>query len=104
MEPEDQLIVPAVTSRGQVSITGNVKLPGNIPIPLDRVFTVKDAVVQAGFGDFADKRHVKLFRKGEKGEPMIIDMVKILETGEEEMDPELADGDHIFVPKRLINF
>ena len=104
LEPEDQLIVPAVTSRGQVSITGNVRQPGNIPIPLDRVFTVKDAVVQAGFGDFADKRHVKLFRKGEKGEPMIIDMVKILETGEEEMDPELGDGDHIFVPKRLINF
>ncbi len=104
LEPEDQLIVPSVTSRGQVSITGNVRQPGNIPIPLDRVFTVKDAVVQAGFGDFADKRHVKLFRKGEKGEPMLIDMVKILETGEEEMDPELGDGDHIFVPKRLINF
>ena len=104
LEPEDQLIVPAVTSRGQVSITGNVRQPGNIPIPLDRTFTVKDAVVQAGFGDFADKRHVKLFRKGEKGEPMVIDMVKILETGEEEMDPELSDGDHIFVPKRLINF
>ena len=45
LEPEDQLIVPAVTSRGQVSITGNVRQPGNIPIPLDRVFTVKDAVV-----------------------------------------------------------
>lgn len=104
LEPEDQLIVPSVTSRGQVSITGNVRQPGNIPIPLDRVFTVKDAVVQAGFGDFADKRHVKLFRKGEKGEPMVVDMVKILETGEEEMDPELGDGDHIFVPKRLINF
>ncbi|NDC80542.1 MAG: hypothetical protein EB090_04635, partial [Verrucomicrobia bacterium] len=104
LEPEDQLIVPAVTSRGQVSITGNVRQPGNLAIPLDRAFTVKDAVVQAGFGDFADKRHVKLFRKGEKGEPMVIDMVKILETGEEEMDPELGDGDHIFVPKRLINF
>ena len=88
LEPEDQLIVPAITSRGQVSIAGNVK----------------DVIVQAGFGDFADKRHVKLFRKGEKGEPMVVDMVKILETGEEEMNPELGDGDHIFVPKRLINF
>ncbi len=35
---------------------------------------------------------------------MVVDMVKILETGEEEMNPELGDGDHIFVPKRLINF
>jgi protein involved in polysaccharide export with SLBB domain len=104
LEPEDQLIVPAVTSRGQVSIAGNVRQAGNIPIPLDRNMTVKDVVVQAGFGDFADKRHVKLFRKGEKGEPMVIDMVKILETGEEEMNPEVSDGDHIFVPKRLINF
>jgi protein involved in polysaccharide export with SLBB domain len=104
LEPEDQLIVPAVTSRGQVSIAGNVRQAGNIPIPLDRNMTVKDVVVQAGFGDFADKRHVKLFRKGEKGEPMLIDMVKILETGEEEMNPEVSDGDHIFVPKRLINF
>jgi len=104
LEPEDQLIVPAITSRGQVSIAGNVRQPGNVPIPLDRNLTVKDVIVQAGFGDFADKRHVKLFRKGEKGEPMVVDMVKILETGEEEMNPELGDGDHIFVPKRLINF
>ena len=104
LEPEDQLIVPTVSSRGQVSIAGSVKTPGTYPIPLDRNITVKDVIVQAGLGDFADKRHVKLFRKGEKGEPMVVDMVKILETGEEEMNPELGDGDHIFVPKRLINF
>ena len=104
LEPEDQILVPAVTSRGQVSIAGNVAQVGNYPIPLDRELTVKDVIVQAKFGDFADKRRVKLFRKGEKGEPMEIDMVKILETGEEEMNPVLQDGDHIFVPKRLFNF
>lgn len=104
LEPEDQIIVPAATSRGQVSIAGNVVQVGNYPIPLDREYTVKDVVVQAKFGDFADKRRVKLFRKGEKGEPMEIDMVKILETGEEQMNPVLQDGDHIFVPKRLFNF
>ncbi len=104
LEPEDQIIVPAVTSRGQVSIAGNVAQVGNYPIPLDRELTVKDVIVQAKFGDFADKRRVKLFRKGEKGEPMEIDMVKILETGEEEINPVLQDGDHIFVPKRLFNF
>ena len=104
LEPEDQIIVPAVTSRGQVSIAGNVAQVGNYPIPLDRELTVKDVIVQAKFGDFADKRRVKLFRKGEKGEPMEIDMVKILETGEEENNPVLQDGDHIFVPKRLFNF
>jgi len=104
LEPEDQILVPAVSSRGQVSIAGNVGAVGNYPIPLDRELTVKDVIVQAKFGDFADKRRVKLFRKGEKGEPMEIDMVKILETGEEEMNPVLQDGDHIFVPKRLFNF
>ena len=104
LEPEDQIIVPAVTSRGQVSIAGNVAQVGNYPIPLDRELTVKDVIVQAKFGDFADKRRVKLFRKGEKGEPIEIDMVKVLETGEEEMNPVLQDGDHIFVPKRLFNF
>ena len=104
LEPEDQIIVPAATSRGQVSIAGNVAQPGNIAIPLERELTVKDVIVQAKFGDFADKRRVKLFRKGEKGEPMEIDMVKVLETGEEEMNPVLQDGDHIFVPKRLFNF
>ena len=104
LEPEDQIIVPAVTSRGQVSIAGNVAQVGNYPIPLDRELTVKDVIVQAKFGDFADKRRVKLFRKGQKGEPMEIDMVKILETGEEENNPVLQDGDHIFVPKRLFNF
>ena len=104
LEPEDQIIVPAVTSRGQVSIAGNVAQVGNYPIPLDRELTVKDVIVQAKFGDFADKRRVKLFRKGEKGEPMEIDMVKVLETGEDEINPVLQDGDHIFVPKRLFNF
>ena len=104
LEPEDQILVPAVTSRGQVSIAGNVAQVGIYPIPLDRELTVKDVIVQAKFGDFADKRRVKLFRKGEKGEPMEIDMVKILETGEEQMNPVLQDGDHIFVPKRLFNF
>ncbi|MEY5062077.1 MAG: hypothetical protein RLZZ112_41 [Verrucomicrobiota bacterium] len=104
LEPEDQIIVPAVTSRGQVSVAGNVAQVGNYPIPLERELTVKDVIVQAKFGDFADKRRVKLFRKGEKGEPIEIDMVKILETGEEEMNPVLQDGDHIFVPKRLFNF
>jgi len=104
LEPEDQIIVPAVTSRGQVSVAGNVVQVGNYPIPLERELTVKDVIVQAKFGDFADKRRVKLFRKGEKGEPIEIDMVKILETGEEEMNPVLQDGDHIFVPKRLFNF
>ena len=104
LEPEDQILVPAVTSRGQVSIAGNVAQVGNYPIPLDRELTVKDVIVQAKFGDFADKRRVKLFRKGEKGEPIEIDMVKVLETGEEEMNPVLQDGDHIFVPKRLFNF
>lgn len=104
LEPEDQILVPAVSSRGQVSVAGNVAQVGNYPIPLDRELTVKDVIVQAKFGDFADKRRVKLFRKGEKGEPMEIDMVKILETGEEEMNPVLQDGDHIFVPKRLFNF
>lgn len=104
LEPEDQIIVPSVSSRGQVSIAGNVAQVGNYPIPLDRELTVKDVIVQAKFGDFADKRRVKLFRKGEKGEPMEIDMVKILETGEEENNPVLQDGDHIFVPKRLFNF
>ena len=104
LEPEDQIIVPGLSSRGQVSIAGNVAQVGNYPIPLDRELTVKDVIVQAKFGDFADKRRVKLFRKGEKGEPMEIDMVKILETGEEENDPVLQDGDHIFVPKRLFNF
>ena len=104
LEPEDQIIVPGLSSRGQVSIAGNVAQPGNIPIPLERELTVKDVIVQAKFGDFADKRRVKLFRKGEKGEPIEIDMVKVLETGEEEMNPVLQDGDHIFVPKRLFNF
>ena len=104
LEPEDQIIVPGLSSRGQVSIAGNVVQVGNIPIPLERELTVKDVIVQAKFGDFADKRRVKLFRKGEKGEPMEIDMVKILETGEEENNPVLQDGDHIFVPKRLFNF
>src|SRR3954463_14413841 len=48
-------------SRGRVYVIGSVKGPGPQEIPPDEDYTVSKAVIRAGgFGDFANKRKVKL--------------------------------------------
>jgi protein involved in polysaccharide export with SLBB domain len=73
------------------------------------VFTLSKALLRAGgFGDFADKKHVKLTRKPGPGENdnkiFVVDVAEILERGKTEKDLKLEPGDLIFVPSRLINF
>ena len=95
--------------RGNVYLVGQVRTPGPQDIPSDEVFTLSKAVLRAGgFGDFADKKHVKLTRKTGAGETenkvFVVDVAEILERGKTEKDLKLEPGDLIFVPSRLINF
>src|SRR3954468_22239973 len=51
-------------SRGKVYVYGAVKGQGPQEIPADESYTVSKAIIRAGgFGDFADKRKIKLTRK-----------------------------------------
>lgn len=89
-------------SRGKVYVYGSVKGQGPQEIPPDEQYTVSKAIIRAGgFGDFANKRKVKLTRKN--GEDMIVDLKRIIEEGRTEEDVVLQPDDQIYVPQRLIN-
>ncbi len=93
--------------RGSVYLVGQVRTSGAVEIPSDEVFTVSKAILRAGgFGDFADKKHVKVTRKteGKDNRIMVVDLTEILERGQTEKDLTLEPGDLIYVPSRLLNF
>ena len=60
------------------------------------------AIIRAGgFGDFANKRKVKVTRKN--GQDFTIDLKKVIEEGKPDADMVLQPDDQIYVPQRLIN-
>jgi protein involved in polysaccharide export with SLBB domain len=90
-------------SRGKVYVYGAVKGQGPQEIPSDEIYTVSKAVIRAGgFGDFADKRKVKVTRKN--GEDLVVDLKRVIEQGHTEDDVVLQPDDQIYVPQRLVNF
>lgn len=89
-------------ARGKVYVYGAVKQQGPQEIPADETYTVSKAVIRAGgFGDFANKRKVKLTRKN--GQSYIIDLKRVIEEGRTDEDLTLSPDDQINVPQRLIN-
>ena len=95
--------------RGSVYLVGQVRASGPVEIPSDEIFTVSKAIMRAGgFGDFADKKHVKVTRKPAAGagpnQIILVDVSEILEKGRTDNDARLEPGDLIFVPSRLVNF
>ncbi|CAN5410724.1 hypothetical protein BH20VER3_BH20VER3_10080 [soil metagenome] len=90
-------------SRGKVYVYGAVKGQGPQEIPTDETYTVSKAVIRAGgFGDFADKRKVKISRKN--GQDLVVDLKRVIEQGRTEDDVVLKPDDQIYVPQRLVNF
>jgi polysaccharide export outer membrane protein len=96
-------------ARGRVYLVGPVRSPGPQEVPSDETLTVSKAIMRAGgFGDFADKKNVKITRKGTvPGQPeqsFIVDVAEILERGRVDRDLPLEPGDLIYIPERLIRF
>jgi polysaccharide export outer membrane protein len=90
-------------SRGKVYVYGNVKGQGPQEIPADETYTVSKAIIRAGgFGDFADKKKIKLSRKN--GQTVIVNLKRIIEEGHTEEDVVVQPDDQIYVPQRLVNF
>lgn len=90
-------------SRGKVYVYGAVKSQGPQEIPTDETYTVSKAVIRSGgFGDFADKRKVKVTRKS--GHDFVVDLKRVIEQGHTEDDIVLEPDDQIYVPQRLVNF
>ena len=90
-------------SRGKIYVYGAVKSQGPQEIPTDETYTVSKAVIRAGgFGDFADKRKVKVTRKN--GGDLVVDLKRVIEQGHTEDDVVLRPDDQIYVAQRLVNF
>ncbi len=89
-------------SRGRIYVYGSVKVQGPQEIPPDESYTVSKAIIRAGgFGDFANKRKVKVTRKN--GKEFNVDLKRVIEEGHTEEDMVLVPDDQIYVPQRLIN-
>ncbi|HJT81496.1 MAG TPA: polysaccharide biosynthesis/export family protein [Chthoniobacterales bacterium] len=89
-------------SRGRIYVYGSVKAQGPQEIPADESYTVSKAVIRAGgFGDFANKRKVKVTRKS--GQDYTVDLKRVIEEGHTDEDIALQPDDQIYVPQRLIN-
>ncbi len=90
---------------------GQVRTQGAIELNVNENLTVGTAILRAGgFGDFANKKKVKLIRgggpdgAGKQTKTIELNMVEILEDGRVEKDVALQPNDFIIVPSRLINF
>jgi protein involved in polysaccharide export with SLBB domain len=94
---------------GFVYVIGQVKNQGPIKITAGETLTAGKAILQAGgFGDFANKKSVKVVRgnPGPGGEKQSFDlnMQDILERGMIERDLEVHPDDFVIVPARAVNF
>jgi polysaccharide biosynthesis/export protein len=108
--------------RGKVYVWGQVRTQGPIDLLFDDNLTAGKAILRAGgFGDFANKRSVKVIRNGKSlatiplnpsaavlpdaGKPSFeINMIDVLEKGKTDKDILLEPDDFIVVPSRSINF
>lgn len=91
---------------GRVYVYGPVRNPGPVEIPANENFTASKAILRAGgFGDFANKKEVKVMRKTPTGNVIHkINMVDVLEKGKTESDITLEPEDFIQVTQRAINW
>lgn len=93
---------------GRVYVWGQVKVQGAIDMAVNENLTAGKAILRAGgFGDFANKKKVKVVRdKPVPGTKKIIElnMVEILEQGRTEKDVVLEPNDSVIVDDRLLNF
>ncbi len=96
-------------TRGKVYLVGYVRVPGPLDIPSDELFTLSKAIMRAGgFSEYADKKKVRVTRKGpdadSPGQNLEVDVGAVLEDGRSEKDLKLEVGDLIYVPSRLFKF
>lgn len=93
---------------GRVYVWGQVRNQGPIELSLNENLTTGKAILRAGgFGDFANRKKVKVIRPGANGsakQVFELNMVQILEDGQTEKDIPLQADDSVIVPSRLINF
>ncbi len=93
---------------GRIFVFGQVGRQGVLELRPDEEMTLGQAILlSGGFGDFADKRKVRVIRRKagvKEPERINVDLKDVLEKGRIEKDIKLEAGDYIFVPERWFNF
>ena len=94
---------------GRIYVWGQVRNQGPVEMLVSESMTAGKAILRAGgFGDFANKKKVKVVRGSEAPGGVTrtfeLNMVDILENGKPEKDIILEPDDFIIVPARLVNF
>jgi protein involved in polysaccharide export with SLBB domain len=93
---------------GRVYVWGDVKTQGPIDLNVGENLTASKAILRAGgFGDFADKKHVKVIRapgpRGGTKQILDLNMQEILEEGKTEKDVLLQPDDNVSVKSKPWN-
>jgi tetratricopeptide (TPR) repeat protein len=91
----------------RVYVSGEVKVQGPVDFDVGDSLTAGKAILRAGgFADFANRKKVKVVRRGSGAgaakQTIELDMIEILEKGNIEKDIPLQPGDLIVVPSRSI--
>lgn len=110
VKANDIVLVPAQgESVGQVLMSGAIRVPGPMNIPIGEKYTLTKAIFAAGgFAEFADKEKVKIIRKdpdakdGQK--TIIVNVEDIMEKGKLQLDQELQHDDVVIIPEKWFNF
>jgi polysaccharide export outer membrane protein len=93
---------------GRVYVWGQVHNQGALELSLSENLTTGKAILRAGgFGDFANRKRVKVIRPATNStakQVFELNMIEILEEGQTEKDVVLQPDDSVIVGSRLINF
>jgi polysaccharide export outer membrane protein len=95
--------------RGKVYVWGQVQKQGAVDLLFDQKLTAGKAILMAGgFGDFANKKKVKIVRGAQGGagaaKAFEVNMVEVLENNKTEEDVVLEPDDFIVVAAKAVNF
>jgi polysaccharide export outer membrane protein len=94
--------------RGKVYVWGQVRTQGAVDLLFNQKLTAGKAILVAGgFGDFANKKKVKIIRNSAgsgAGQTFEVNMTEVLENNKTDQDIVLEPDDFIIVPARAVNF
>ena len=91
---------------GKVYIAGAVRAPGPVLLDPTEHVTVSNLILKAGgFAQFAASDNVRVTRKEKDGEKQTfsVNVLGVWKAARNAEDPEVLDGDYIYVPQKLVN-
>lgn len=92
---------------GVVYLIGDVNRPGPLLLPAEQVFTLTKAIIAAGgFSQFAKSSAVRVLRYCEDGKKYdtFVNVERIMQKGEFELDIPLQPNDWVIVTQKIISF